>query len=399
MTDVFVVGGSLAGLALAIAARARGFRVVVADCARPPIDKSCGEGMLPETVEALGALGVSLPDAADSHPLRGIRFRGAQATVDALFPRGEGLGVRRTILHQLLIDRAAALGVEMRWGVRIGGLEEIRARWIIGADGQGSRVRRWAGLDECVRESRRYGFRRRYRAVPWTDRVEVHWGRECQVYVTPVSPSEVCVALLTRDPHIRVADMQAQFPRLKTRLAGASTEANERGAVSATRQLRRVWRGNVALVGDASGSVDAITGEGMCLAFRQALRLAEALASGGLNSYQRWHKRAMGRPAFMADLLLLLDRFPGLRELALRALESWPGSFSRLVAFHTEGEAPAICGGGPIWWRAERGEWRAFRLLSGETARPRPSIAGPVAMRTSRGGGECPSPACPRGRT
>jgi flavin-dependent dehydrogenase len=297
--------------------------------------------MLPETVEALGALGVPLPDAADSHPLRGIRFRGEEATVDASFPRGEGLGVRRTILHQLLIDRAAAVGVEMRWGVRIGALEEIRARWIIGADGQGSRVRCWAGLDECVRESRRYGFRRHYRAVPWTDRVEVHWARQCQMYVTPVSPNEVCLALLSRDPHIRMADAETEFPRLMARLGGASQGTNERGAVSAMRQLRRVWRGNVALAGDASGSVDAITGEGMCLAFRQAPRLAEALESENLDSYQRWHKRAMGRPAFMADLLLLLDRFPGLREPALRALESWPGLFDRLVAFHTSGETLA----------------------------------------------------------
>ena len=339
MTDMFVVGGSLAGLAAAIAARMRGFRVVVADCAHPPIDKSCGEGMLPETVEALSTLGVTLPDPANSHPLRGIRFRSEVATADARFPKGEGLGVRRTILHQLLVERAAALGVEMRWGVRVGGLAEIHARWIIGADGQRSHVRRWAGLDNCVRESHRHGFRLHYRAIPWTDHVEVHWGRECQAYVTPVSPSEVCVALLTRDPHIRMANALAKFPLLQARLAGASIETNERGAVTATRQLRRVWRGNVALAGDASGSVDAITGEGMCLAFRQALFLAEALESEDLDTYQRWHRRAMRRPIFMADLLLLLDRFARLRGPALWTLESRPRLFERLVAFHTGGEA------------------------------------------------------------
>jgi len=380
MTDVFVVGGSLAGLAVAIAARARGFRVVVADCAGPSIDKSCGEGMLPETVEALGSLGVGLPDPVDSHPLRGIRFRGEGATADAPFPHGEGIGVRRTILHQLLVDRAAAVGVEMRWGVRIGALADIRARWIVGADGQGSRVRRWAGLDECVRESRRYGFRRHYRAAPWTDRVEVYWARQCQMYVTPVSPNEVCLALLSRDPHIRMADAEATFPGLMARLAGASLATNERGAVTATRRLRRVCRGNVALAGDASGSVDAITGQGIGLAFRQALRLAEALENEDLASYRRWHRRAMRRPAFMADLLRLLDRFPGLQGPALGALESWPRLFARLVAFHTAGDTPV----GP---------------LSDETARLRSSIAGPVATRTSPDGGECPSPACPQGRT
>jgi menaquinone-9 beta-reductase len=42
-TDVFVIGGGPAGLAAAIAARAKGLRVTVADGGVPPIDKPCGE--------------------------------------------------------------------------------------------------------------------------------------------------------------------------------------------------------------------------------------------------------------------------------------------------------------------------------------------------------------------
>ena len=72
-TEVFVVGGGPAGLAAAIAARQRGFEVVVADSAQPPIDKACGEGLMPDGVAALGRLGVS---ATISHgfPFQGIRF-------------------------------------------------------------------------------------------------------------------------------------------------------------------------------------------------------------------------------------------------------------------------------------------------------------------------------------
>ena len=47
-TDIFVIGGGPAGLATAIAARQRGFDVVVADGAQPPIDKPCGEGLMPD---------------------------------------------------------------------------------------------------------------------------------------------------------------------------------------------------------------------------------------------------------------------------------------------------------------------------------------------------------------
>src|SRR5207253_2995692 len=71
-TDVFVIGGGPAGLAAAIAARKRGFEVVVADGAQPPIDKACGEGVMPDGVAALARLGVA---ATINHgfPFHGIR--------------------------------------------------------------------------------------------------------------------------------------------------------------------------------------------------------------------------------------------------------------------------------------------------------------------------------------
>jgi flavin-dependent dehydrogenase len=191
MTDVFIVGGGPAGLAAAIAARNRGFSVVVADSSKPPIDKACGEGLMPDSLEALQALGMDLDGITESHPFRGIRFLGADSLVAATFPTGEGIGLRRTVLHQLMADRAAAIGVNLRWGTNIEDLDAIKARWIIGADGQKSRVRQWAGLDATRRESKRYGFSRHYRLAPWADYVEVYWASECQMYVTPVAPDEV----------------------------------------------------------------------------------------------------------------------------------------------------------------------------------------------------------------
>ena len=58
--DVFVIGGGPAGLAAAIAARQRGFSVLVADGAEPPIEKACGEGLMPDAVKILDKLGVDL---------------------------------------------------------------------------------------------------------------------------------------------------------------------------------------------------------------------------------------------------------------------------------------------------------------------------------------------------
>ena len=70
------------------------------------------------------------------------------------------------------------------------------------------------------------------------------------------------------------------------RLQGLETTSVEKGALSETRQLHNVYRGRTALIGDASGTVDAITGEGLCLAFRQAIILAESFAAGSLAPYQ-----------------------------------------------------------------------------------------------------------------
>ena len=56
-TDVFVVGGGPAGLGCAIAARQHGLRVIVADSAQPPIDKACGEGLMPDSLEVLAQPG------------------------------------------------------------------------------------------------------------------------------------------------------------------------------------------------------------------------------------------------------------------------------------------------------------------------------------------------------
>ena len=89
-TDVLVIGGGPAGLAAAIACRMRGMRVVLADAARPPIDKSCGEGLMPDAVAVLEKLGICLSSCG--YPVRGIRFRGSGVIVDASFPRSSGIG-------------------------------------------------------------------------------------------------------------------------------------------------------------------------------------------------------------------------------------------------------------------------------------------------------------------
>lgn len=345
--DVVVLGGGPAGLAASMATARRGMRVIVADGAVPPIDKACGEGLMPDSLDAAARLGFKVPAAA-GHPFRGIRFLDGAASVASLFPRGTGVGVRRTVLHQAMIERAAAAGVQLRYSSSFTGLaghevrlgsHSLRARWIIGADGSQSSVRRWAGLESTRRETRRFGFRLHFRVAPWSEFMEIHWGDGCQFYVTPVASDEICLVLMSRDPHLRVREALAQFPELARCFPESLAATVERGSPAGTRLLRRVSRGQVALLGDASGTVDAITGEGLSMAFQQAEALASAIEHGNLESYEQAHRRMMRRPVRMGDLMLALDRLPQLRRRAIPVLAARPDLFETLLAMHV-GEVP-----------------------------------------------------------
>jgi flavin-dependent dehydrogenase len=341
-TDVFVIGGGPAGLAAAIAARQRGFNVIVADGSRPPIDKPCGEGLMPDGRAALAELGIFVPEEF-SHPFRGISFVSGGLRAEANFPNGCGIGVRRTVLHRLMVERAEAAGVSLLWNTPVKGLHEdgvllgkeiVRSRWVVGADGGHSLVRRWAGLDRYRCDRTRFAFRRHYRVAPWTDFMELHWGPKCQIYVTPIADDEICVAVVSHDPHLRLDAALPAFSEMISRLRGADVSSIERGATTSTRMLHQVYQGRVALVGDASGSVDSITGEGLCLTFRQAQVLAECFAAGDLRRYQQEHRKLARPPAIMSRLMLTLDWKTSLRQRVMRAFNSDPRLFGGMLAMH-----------------------------------------------------------------
>ncbi|MDP9146662.1 MAG: NAD(P)/FAD-dependent oxidoreductase [Acidobacteriota bacterium] len=361
-TDVFVIGGGPAGLAAAIAARGRGFDVVVADGNEPPIDKPCGEGLMPDSVLALRQLGVE-DFAKDGFAFSGIRFVDGDSSVAAKFPSQSGVGIRRTILHEKMMRRAADMGVKFRWktpviglqdqGVKLASGEIVAARWIVGADGGNSRVRRWIGLNSQSGQGRRFASRGHYGVEPWSDCVEIYWGQHGQAYVTPVSQREVCAVVISQKPNWRLQEALSEFPELSRRLGQGTGMRPERGAVTMMHRLNRVYRGNVALIGDASGGVDAITGEGLNLSFRQAIALAEAIAKNNLAEYQSVHRRLALRPTFMARLILLLDGRGRLRKRTFRVLARNPELFARMTAIHVGETSPRhfAATGALLGWR------------------------------------------------
>jgi flavin-dependent dehydrogenase len=205
---------------------------------------------------------------------------------------------------------------------------------VIGADGEASPFRKWAALDEARHERIRFAASQHFQTTPWTDFVEVYWGRDCQITVAAIAPEELCVAVTSRVPRLRFRDALERVPALASRLRTLPGLGKLRGARTASRRLRRVYRDRLALVGDASGSVDPLTGEGIGLAFKQAGALVEAITRNDLRAYQAAHDCIGKAPRLMSRLMLMMDTHPNLRRRALSILASEPSLFSRLLQFN-----------------------------------------------------------------
>jgi flavin-dependent dehydrogenase len=352
MTDVLISGGGPAGLAAAIRCAQAGLAVAVAEPRAAPIDKACGEGLMPAAVQRLAAIGVR----PAGHVIGGIRYLDDRHSVDAPFAAGTGLGVRRTVLHAALALRAAALGVEViparvagftqdAKGVRAllapnapGPPASFPARYLVGADGLHSAVRAVAGLDPAPArrrdgERRRYGLRRHYQLAPWTDLVEVHWAGDCEAYVTPVADDEIGIAVLGGPGAGNLDARLAAFPGLLTRVrsARAVSSSDDRGAGPLRQDVRRRVAGRVLLIGDAAGYLDALTGEGIGAALAQAEVLTACLAAGRPGDYERAWRRVTRKERVLTGGLLWSRQQRLLGPRIVPAAAALPAVFTAIV--------------------------------------------------------------------
>jgi flavin-dependent dehydrogenase len=261
--------------------------------------------------------------------------------------------MRRSALHTVLAEKAESVGVHLAWGTRVEAVQQgeviaggktVQSRYVVCADGQNSSLRETVGLGAGKVYRRRYGFRNHYRLRPWSPFVEVHWANCGQMYVTPTGAEDICVVLITSDQHLRLEDALPSFPELRERLAGQTPSDRSKGGVSVTRKLNAVTNGCVALLGDASGSADAITGDGLSLVFLQATALADAMSSGELGEYQRKHRKISTMPRVMGELMLVMNDHPWLRRRIFKAFSQSPKMFQKLLAMHTRSISPLELG-------------------------------------------------------
>ena len=220
----------------------------------------------------------------------------------------------------------------------------VAARYLVAADGLHSTIRRSLERETpAVTDGRprgacapRYGLRKHYRVAPWTDLVEVHWTPGAEAYITPVSSDVVGVALLfaRADRDAASSDFEARltdFPAVLDRIGGAAPASEVRGAGPMRHDVGRRVYGRVLLVGDASGYVDALTGEGIGVGLAQADALAACLAAGRPAAYERAWRRASG-PAWRFTAGLLWSRNqPFLASRIVPVAQHLPWLFTTLV--------------------------------------------------------------------
>jgi flavin-dependent dehydrogenase len=305
-----------------------------------PVDKACGEGLMPGALSALQNWGIDPP----GRPLRGVRYQSGLRHIEHRFPHHPGRGVRRLTLHQAfesaalragvdqVVDQVTALNhhdtgvsLELRSG------KTLHGDYVIGCDGLHSGVARSQGLHvDCpTSKTSRYGLRQHFAIEPWSDLIGVYYSDFAEVYVTPVGENEVGIAIL--GPRgLNFDQAVASVPELAERLAGATPTSTLRGAGPFPQKTKARTRGRVLLVGDSSGYVDAITGEGLRVGFAQAHQAITALRAGTPLAYEASWRVATRKFRLLTQGLRVLATSP-FRPLIVPAALAMPRVFSSVV--------------------------------------------------------------------
>lgn len=388
MDDVLVVGGSVAGCGVSIALAQLGLKVRVVEKSQFPREKVCGEGVMPHGAEALDDLGVAEAlFARGAQRMHGIAYHHDGNAAVGQFKGRTGICVRRLALDEVLAERANAAGVTRVEDVEVQAITrdlhgwtvkttrgEMKARFLVGADGARSRVRKWLGLDGGPPRLKRYGARQHFQlARPTNDGiVHIHLLGGAELYLTPSSDGCMNVAVLLDRHGMRrmKGDLARGYrsfidedPEVRALLDGA-VPTSELAACGPLRVTPRdVVADGALLVGDAAGYVDAITGEGVTMALHTAKLAARvigrALSTGkthaaALRAYARGRAQAVLNHERMTEVLLFTSRHPLLLRAMVKGLSHRPDVFARLLAANdgSEDVVRALVGSAPAFLRA-----------------------------------------------
>lgn len=312
--DVVVVGSRCAGAATAMLLARQGIDVVAVDRSRFPSDTLSTHAIARGGVVQLSRWGL-LDEvvASGAPPIREVSFHIGDDVVRKQIKRSAGVdhlvAPRRDVLDDILFRAAGAAGADMRTGITVGDVSrgpsdritgvvgrdehgktvDIRARFVIGADGLRSRIARAVGAP--IIDRRHANGAVFYTYVDGLDfaGTEFHLGDRAFGGLFPTHHGEANVWISTPAAdvaHLRGnrdrsgafhALLHAAVPSYAARVAKGRQTAPVRGFAGMPNQLRQPAGDGWALVGDAGYFRDAVTGHGMTDAFRDAELLARSI--------------------------------------------------------------------------------------------------------------------------
>jgi 2-polyprenyl-6-methoxyphenol hydroxylase-like FAD-dependent oxidoreductase len=382
---VVIIGGGPAGLAAGIVLASHHIPCVLFEAGTLPRDKPCGEGIMPTGVSFLRRFGIDQGiDPGEVFPFRGIAYRAfRRCHAAAAFQEGCGWGMPREVLSRALLHRASKLrcltifpNTRPDISIRPGGRSlittdhgQFHPNLLIGADGRRSGVRAAARMTELRPEYQRWGARQHFLIKPWSTHVEIYWEDGIEAYVTPCRPDMVNVAFLWDRSRVKplpggdhlIGTLLSHFPDLKAVLNGAQAHGGYLSVGPLERRCRSPIADGVLLIGDAAGYLDPITGEGISLAFAQALALentvvprllaltdsAHRLTKAELTPYATAHRRIVWPHLQITRLLLGLSTRPHLAEWTINQMNRFPSLFQKLLSLNM---------GVPTWKRKGAGK-------------------------------------------
>jgi geranylgeranyl reductase family protein len=336
--DVLIVGAGPAGSTAAYRLASEGASVLLADKAAFPRDKPCGGGL---TMRAVRQLPFSVEPVVEDRTMRvrlGLDFtRRVERRVDEPLV----LMTQRKRLDAFLVEQAASAGAHFRDGVKVSDLElddggvqarvdgsPVTATYALLADGANGVSARAVGLDD----GREYGVALeanvRYGVVPEED----YRGLLC-LELANVPGGYGWVFPKGDHVNVGVGGWEREGPRLREHLARFCREygipesrlEDVRGyRLPLVRPRARLAQGRVALLGDAAGLVDPLSGDGIYEAFLSAKLATEGVLADDLEGYDREIRRELSAQLSAAwGAKVALDRFPRLTYAVVRTPFLW----------------------------------------------------------------------------
>lgn len=361
MARINIIGGGPSGLTNALFLASKGHQIKVFERGIWPIDKVCGEGIMPSGHQILQDLGVikyldpnryQLFDGIDYINLTGKKIEGR------FYQKDKGIAIGRKNLSQALHRRCQDFSnialfqdakvvevIPVNNGVEtfIGNVKHL-SDYVILSDGIRSPFRKKLGLDKPIcSKQKRLGARAHYPLSPWSNKVEVYWGKNIEAYITPIGKKEIQLAFLWDHNKVSIKNSKqfffeliSYFPTLDNLFKGITPIDSPRSYGPFQTMASTCSYKNILLTGDVRYFLDGITGEGLSLAFKQSKYLADNFTGEVFNNkrYKLQINTFLLNYEFLTRFALFNSRNAKSQKLMFIILNMFPAFFSFMLALN-----------------------------------------------------------------